>query len=104
VILLANVVHHFDEPTNCSLLQRVATALRPGGIVVVIDAVRPSSIEQTGQLEGLLDLYFGAASGVGLWTIEEIQEWSRKAGFVVSPPKALRRMPACKIQVARKEE
>jgi SAM-dependent methyltransferase len=104
VILLANVVHHFDEPTNRSLLQRVATALRPGGLVIVIDAVRPSSLEQTGQLEGLLDLYFGAASGVGLWTIEEIREWSRKAGLAVSPPKALRRMPTCRIQVARKEE
>jgi SAM-dependent methyltransferase len=104
VILLANVVHHFDESTNRSLLLRVATALRPGGIVVVIDAVRPSSIEQTGQLEGLLDLYFGAASGVGLWSIEEIQQWSREAGLVVCPPKALRRMPVCKIQVARKEE
>jgi SAM-dependent methyltransferase len=104
VILLANVVHHFDEPTNRRLLQRVAMALRPGGIVIVIDAIRPSSLEQTGQLEGLLDLYFGAASGVGLWTIEEIQEWSRKAGLAVSPPKALRRMPICRIQVARKEE
>lgn len=103
VILLANVVHHFDEPTNRNLLQRVAMALRPGGIVIVIDVIRPSSLEQTGQLEGLLDLYFGAASGVGLWTIEEIQEWSRKAGLAVSPPKALRRMPTCRIQVARKE-
>jgi SAM-dependent methyltransferase len=65
VILLANVVHHFDEPTNRSLLQRLAMALRPGGLVIVIDAVRPSSLEQTGQLEGLLDLYFGAANGVG---------------------------------------
>jgi SAM-dependent methyltransferase len=104
VILLANVVHHFDEPTNRSLLQRVAMALRPGGLVIVIDAVRPSSLEQTGQLEGLLDLYFGAASGVGLWTIEEIQDWSRRAGLAVSPPKALRRMPTCRIQVASKEE
>jgi len=104
VILLANVAHHFDDPTNRSLMQRVAMALRPGGIVIVIEAIRPSSLEQTGQLEGLLDLYFGAASGVGLWTIEEIQEWSRNAGLAVSPPKALRRMPTCRIQVARKEE
>jgi SAM-dependent methyltransferase len=104
VILLANVVHHFDEPTNRSLMQRVAMALRPGGIVIVIDAIRSSSLQQTGQLEGLMDLYFGAASGVGLWTIGEIQEWSRNAGLAVSPPKALRLMPTCKIQVARKEE
>jgi SAM-dependent methyltransferase len=104
VILLANVVHHFDDATNRSLMQRTATALRPGGIVIVIDAIRPSSLEQTGQLEGLLDLYFGAASGVGLWTLDGIQEWIRSAGLAVLPPKALRRMPICWIQVARKHD
>jgi ubiquinone/menaquinone biosynthesis C-methylase UbiE len=102
VILLANVVHHFDYATNRTLMQRLAMALRPGGNVIVVDAFRPSSLQQIGQLEGLLDLYFGAASGVGLWTIEEIQDWSRKAGLEVLPPKALRRMPICRMQVARK--
>jgi ubiquinone/menaquinone biosynthesis C-methylase UbiE len=104
VILIANVVHHFDYPTNRSLMQRVAMALRPGGIAIVIDAFRPCSLQQTGQLEGLLDLYFGAASGVGLWTLEDVQEWSRKAGLEVLPPRALRLMPICRIQVARKAE
>jgi len=104
VILLANVVHHFDRPTNRSLMQRVALALRSSGIVIVIDAFRPASLRQTGQLEGLLDLYFGAASGVGLWTLEEIREWSRKAGLDPLPPRTLRRMPICRMQVARKAE
>lgn len=104
VILLANVLHHFDCLTNCSLLQRVGMALRSGGIVIVIDAFRPSSLQQTGQLEGLLDLYFGAASGVGLWTLEDIQEWSRKAGLETLPPSTLRRMPICRMQVARKAD
>ena len=104
VILLANVLHHFDSRTNRSLFQRVGMALRPGGMVIVIDAFRPSSLQQTGQLEGLLDLYFGAASGVGLWTLEDIQEWSRKAGLATLPPRTLRRMPICRMQVARKAE
>ena len=102
VILLANVLHHFDCPTNRSLMQRVAMALRPGGIVIVIDAFRPLSLQQTGQLEGLLDLYFGAASGVGLWTLEEIREWSRRAGLDTLPPRTLRRMPICSMPVGRK--
>jgi len=102
VILLANVMHHFDELTNRGLMQRVATALRPGGIAVVIDTFRCSSVEKTGQLEGLLDLYFGAASGVGLWTIANVQEWSRHAGLVVMPPMSMRRMPLCKMHLARK--
>lgn len=101
-ILLANILHHFDDRTNRDLIERVATALRPGGIAIVIDAIRPSSVRKTRQLEGLLDLYFGAASGVGLWTIEEIQGWFRNAGLAVSSPKPLRRMPVCWIQVARK--
>lgn len=102
VILLANVVHHFDGRTNRDLMQRAAVGLRPGGIAIVIDAVRPISLQQTGQLEGLLDFYFGAASGVGLWPIEEIREWMRQAGLDLLPAKALRRMPVCKMQVARK--
>jgi hypothetical protein len=85
-------------------MQRVAMALRPGGIVIVIDAFRPASLGQTGQVEGLLDLYFGAASGAGMWTLEEIQEWSRKAGLDTLPPRNLRRMPICTMQVARKAE
>ena len=103
VVLLANVMHHFDELTNHALMQRVATALRPGGIVIVIEAFRCSSVENPGQLEGLLDLYFGAASGVGLWTIAKVQEWARNAGLVVMPPKSIRHMPLCKMQVAKKD-
>lgn len=104
VILLANVVHHFDDPTNRSLMQRVAKALRPGGIVIVIDAIRPPSLQQTGQLEGLLDLYFAAASGVGLWTLKEIQEWFRDSRLAVLLAKPLRHMPICWIQVAGSKE
>jgi SAM-dependent methyltransferase len=102
VVLLANVVHHFDEPTNRSLIRRAARALRADGLVVVLEAVRPRSLEHIDQIEGLLDLYFGAASGTGLWTIEDIQDWHRSAGLVLSPPETIRRMPCCKLQVAKK--
>lgn len=102
VILLANVVHHFDDATNRELMQRAAAALRRGGVVIVIDAVRPLSLRETGQLEGLLDLYFGAASGVGLRPVEYIREWMLQAGLTLWPAKTLRRMPVCKMQVARR--
>jgi SAM-dependent methyltransferase len=102
VILIANVLHHFDESTNRALLQQVARALRPDGMLLVIEVVRPSFPGEAGQVEALLDLYFGAASGVGLWTIEHIQSWCRNAGFSILPPKGLRKMPSCKMMVSRK--
>jgi len=51
VILLANVLHRFDESTNCDLMRRVAFALRPGGIAIVIDPLRCSSFKKMDQLE-----------------------------------------------------
>jgi SAM-dependent methyltransferase len=101
-VLLANVMHHFDEATNRTLMQRVATALRPGGLVVMVDAMRSTSTEETSQLEGLLDLYFAATSGAGLWTIGKVQEWALGAGLAVMPPIPIRRMPFCKVQIAKK--
>lgn len=102
IALLTNVMHHFDEATNRSLLQRVAAALRSGGIAVLVDAMRSSSPKEIGQFEGLLDLYFGASSGAGLWTIAKVQDWAREAGLAVMPPIPIRRMPFCKMQIARK--
>ena len=102
VVLLANVMHHFDEATNRSLLQRIATALRQDGLVVLVDAMRSTLPEETSQLEGLLDLYFAATSGAGLWTIGKVQQWAREAGLTVMPTIAIRHMPFCKVQIAKK--
>ena len=103
VILLANVVHHFDEATNRRLIQTAASALRAGGTLIVVDAVRPRALARLGQLESLLDFYFGAASGAGLWAIEDIREWMAAGGLDLLPAKTMRRMRFCKMQVARKQ-
>ena len=102
VILLANLTHHLNDAVNYDLIHKAADALRPHGVLIVIDAFRPRSIEKTGQLEALLNLYFGAASGVGLWTLEHIQEWCRSAGLALDPPRSLRFSSSCKLQLARK--
>jgi SAM-dependent methyltransferase len=103
LVLLANVIHHFDESANRRLFHRVADTLRPGGIFVVLDLMRASSVEESSQIEALMDLYFGAASGAQLWTAMEIQSWHQEAGLEPLSPSALRLLPDCKIQSARKQ-
>jgi SAM-dependent methyltransferase len=102
VALIANVIHHFDESINLCLLNRVAGALRPGGIVIVLDLVRPNSVCMSSQIEALLDLYFGAASGAQLWTVDEIRHWQERSGLQPLSPISLRLLPDCTIQTARK--
>jgi SAM-dependent methyltransferase len=101
-VLIANVLHHFDEGTNRGLLQRAAHSLRPGGVVIVLDAVRPIIASQSNQVEALLDLYFGAASGAGLWTLDQVRSWVKDAGLQLMPPITMRLLPCCKMQMGRK--
>ena len=102
LVLLANVIHHFDESTNRLLFGRLAGALRPGGVLVVLDVMRAPSVSESNQIEALMDLYFGAASGGQLWTATEIQTWQEEAGLRSLSPVRLRLLPDCQIQSARK--
>jgi hypothetical protein len=70
--------------------------------VIPVDAVRSAALEKSEQVESLLDLYFGAASGAGLWTIDRLRSWQKSAGLELLPPLAVRLLPGCRMQVGRK--
>lgn len=102
IIFIASLVHHFDEETNRSLMQRIARALRPGGAVVVQEFMRNQRPHAGDHLGALLDLFFAATSESGTWSVEEIADWQRAAGLKPQKPVWLRSMPRHAQQVARK--
>ncbi len=88
LILVAGLVHHFDDAANCELARRIARALRPGGYYVIHEAVRPNRPRKrgVGPVAQLLDLYFAVTSEAGLWSFEEMGSWQRKAGLEPMKP------------------
>jgi SAM-dependent methyltransferase len=102
VVLVSQLVHHFDEPTNRQLAQRIARALRPGGHFVILEEIRPSSPNDAGQIGALLDLYFALTSQSGTWSIEQMSGWQRDAGLVPLKVVHLRTAPGAAEIVARK--
>lgn len=102
LVFMSQLAHHFDAATNRALAARVARALRPGGVFVVLDTIRPASPGASGQVGALLDLYFALTSESGTWTIEEIASWQRDAGLVPRRPVRLRTLPgAVEVIAAR---
>jgi predicted O-methyltransferase YrrM len=91
LILMFSLVHHFDEATNRQLMRRVARALRPGGYVVIGDAMRPASPGKGGQQGAFFDLYFALTSQSGLWTFDEMRSWQVDAGL--TPRKSMSLVP-----------
>jgi SAM-dependent methyltransferase len=89
LILMVSLVHHFDAATNRDLVARAARALRPGGHLVIGDALRPSKPGNGGQQGAFFDLYFALTSESGLWTFDEIRAWQADAGLAPRRPMSL---------------
>ena len=100
VVLISNLVHHFDGLTNRALMKRIARALRPGGAVVVQELIRRESPTEGGQMGALLDLYFAMTSESGTWSVSDIADWQREAGLQPRRPVFLRSMPGSAQQTA----
>lgn len=89
LILAFSLVHHFDAATNRELAARCARALRPGGLFVIGDLMRPEAPERSSAMDLFYDLYFALTSRSGLWTFEEMADWQRAAGLVARKPMRL---------------
>jgi len=102
VIFTANLVHHFDDATNRTFVRRIARALRPSGVLVILEVVRPRSPREAGQLGTLADLYFAVTSESGTWSFGEMAGWQAEAGLVPQKPISLRSIPGGGLQIAVK--
>jgi SAM-dependent methyltransferase len=102
VVFLSQLVHHFTDEQNRALMRRIARALKPGGVGVLLDAIRPSAPEDGGGIGAVLDLYIAATSHSGTWPIETMQSWQRDAGLAVEQPMPLRTLPGSAMVVGRR--
>jgi SAM-dependent methyltransferase len=102
IVFVSLLVHHFDEASNRALLQRIARALRPDGVCVILELIRPPSPNEAGQVGALLDLYYALTSASGTWSVDEMARWQADAGLTRHRPIHLRTAPGAAEIIARK--
>jgi SAM-dependent methyltransferase len=100
LVFVSHLVHHFDAATNEKLVRRAARALRPGGVLAVLDVLRPRSPETSNQTGAVLDLYFAVTSNAGTWAREEIEVWYQNAGLSKGKPLPLQTAPGVTVLTA----
>ena len=88
LILLTNFLHHFDPPTNETLLRKVHAALAEGGRVVTLEFIpnddRISPPEASFSIQML-----GGTEGGDAYTFAELERMFANAGFSSSEMHAL---------------
>ena len=95
LVLISNLVHHFDAGQNMEIAGRVAKSLKPGAAFVIFDAARAECPGEAGQIPALLGLDFAMQSrpGVRTWTVSEMTGWQRSAGLKPRRARRLRTAP-----------
>ena len=102
VIYIANLLHHFDASQIASLAERIASALRPGGIWVIQDGARERRRRSERMSAAIGDLYFALTSASGFWSFAEMAGWQAQAGLRPMRPIRLLTAPGQGLQIATK--
>lgn len=81
LVLVANFLHHFDQPTCTAFLRRVHEALKPGGRVVVLEFVlNPDRVSPPFSARFALTM-LAETPGGNAYTFDELREQLEHAGF-----------------------
>lgn len=82
IILMASVAHHFTYEENIVVAKKAFRALKPGGVFTIIEVLRQDVMKQNGDmLSALGDFFFALSSTSGIWSLTEIKQWQKVAGF-----------------------
>lgn len=81
-VLMASVAHHFTNEENLLVAKKVFRALKPGGVYTIMEVLRSDTIQYNGDmLSALGDFFFALSSTSGIWSLQEIKQWQKEAGF-----------------------
>lgn len=81
IVLLSSLAHHFTDAQNHELARRVARSLRPGGVYIVNEFIRPDVGAKPELVGASTDLFYGLTSTAGNYSVSEIQNWQRSVGL-----------------------
>jgi SAM-dependent methyltransferase len=100
-ILIFQLLHHLPPEESVQLLRRAHAALRPGGVLAVLELLRPERGERR-DASALLGLHYFLTSSAAAYPRAEVEHWMREAGFTALKTHAVRRLPLESLIVACK--
>ena len=105
IALLFNVIHMYPPDKNIILIQRVRDAIKPSGVLVIMDQIaskgRGSAAKAIAKLQGLQ--LFNSVMGQ-TYPADEIALWLEQTGFSKVQIKMLRKAPSSGLVIGIKSD
>lgn len=102
IVLLSSLAHHFTPEQNQLVANKVARALKPGGVFIVNEFIRPEIGAKPELLGSSTDLFYGLSSTAGNYSVAEIQAWQQQAGLRLHKVIRYRTVPGRAMVVGQK--
>ena len=100
--LIFNVLHNATEEEARGLIERAHAALRPGGTLLVCDAVHQGETADLDMNAGWNELFFFVISGAQAWPEPTVLGWLDEAGFELRKRAALLSLPNFLISAVKR--
>lgn len=81
LVLLTNILHHFDAPTNEALLKKVHAALADGGRAVTLEFVPNEDRVSPPEAAGFAIVMLASTPSGDAYTAKELEQMASNAGF-----------------------
>jgi SAM-dependent methyltransferase len=101
-VLCFQLIHHLLPEQNQSLFKRIAGALKPGGILAVLDYFEPARAQKPDSA-AFLGLHFYLTSSATTHAVDELKGWLASAGFTPPRRSRLRTIPLQQLYQCRKQ-
>ena len=81
IVLLTNFLHHFDQPTNETLLRKVHAALKEGGRAITLEFVPNEDRVTPPESASFAVMMLGSTPSGDAYTFSELEKMMTAAGF-----------------------
>jgi len=104
LILLINMVHHFDVDSNHQLLQKAHAALKTGGQIAIFDQIEGSVFgSASNAIVQLLALMFYLFANGRVYSADEMTGLLKETGFTQPKVTKMRQSPGSSLITAVKQ-
>ena len=100
-VLLFNVLHNERPEVAATLIRRAWAALRPGGLVLVLESEHREPRGDVTAIAGLNEVFFFLLNGTAVWPEATLRGWIEQAGFTSRRRRRLLRAPAVLLSGTR---
>lgn len=102
IVFVGSVMHHFTAEQNTDLCNRISTALKTKGYLVIQEFLKAEEEVKSEMITSTMDLFFNLSSNSGGWSAKDLVQFQHASGLKPLRVKKFASVPGLAQLIAQK--